>query len=68
LKTGLSVQKIRDYEPPTWKKDPTKDRLFLQLVACDDWSTIASWALPYIAEYGAAAVKYLYDRYAAKPS
>jgi len=44
----------------------TTNRLYLELVACDDWASIASWALPYIAEYGVPAVKSLYNKFVKK--
>jgi hypothetical protein len=31
---------------------PLDNRLFFELVACDDWSVIANWALPYIEKFG----------------
>lgn len=36
--------------------DKVSKKQFYELIALDDWSTIAQWALPYIMEYGPKAV------------
>lgn len=61
LKTGQTIQQLNDYN--TTSVEPLKSRLFFELVACDDWSVIANWALPYIEKFGPQALLWLWEQY-----